>query len=194
MPIGGLSREETYCHMITIVSGLPRSGTSLAMQMLRAAGQPVYFNREPNMDKNNPRGYFEWENARELWQGEKCDDLFRSVDGKIVKIFPQLFPCLSPRFEYRFIYIDRPIPEVMKSQKAMMRSEGKPEGLIKQSFLEKLRFHSMIYLSYFSHRVITHSSLYTGLASKEICNFLGLDYVSEAMMDCVDPSMRHHKP
>lgn len=73
--------------MITIVSGLPRSGTSLMMQMLEAGGMPILtdFQREPDVD--NPRGYFEWEPAKLLpKESHRIDE----AEGKAVKVVSQL--------------------------------------------------------------------------------------------------------
>ena len=196
--------------MITIVSGLPRSGTSLVMQMLKAGGYPVHWNKLPNADESNPRGYYEWENAKGLLQGGKaCDDLFATIDGKMVKIFPQLFPCLSPRFDYQFIYVDRPMGEVIASQRAMQRRLGRPETDIKVDFLLKLRYHAMIYLTYFRHVIIKHESLYEGKgsdgAAHDIFNFISTRHGSPLyasptdvltklkMMHVVDVTMRHHQ-
>ena len=183
--------------MITIVSGLPRSGTSLVMQMLKAGGYPIYWNKEPNCDAQNPRGYYEWENSKQLWQGELCDQLFAGVDGRIVKIFPQLFPCLSPLFDYQFIYIDRPIIEIAASQRAMLSELKRDPNEVKEPFLHKLRFHAMIYLAYFRHLVISHEALYTRRAELLIENFLGdgserLPLRALKMANVIDPTMRHH--
>ena len=73
--------------MITIVSGLPRSGTSLMMQMLHAGGLPVLSDsvRKPNLD--NPRGYLEWERVKQL---KKDPSLIAEAEGKVVKIRPRL--------------------------------------------------------------------------------------------------------
>src|SRR5271154_2274567 len=190
--------------MITIVSGLPRSGTSLVMQMLKAGGWPIHFNREPNYDESNPRGYYEWEEQKSLWQssGEKCKALFESVEGKAVKIFPQNLPCLSPAFKYQIIYIDRPLTEVIASQRWMqVRLKRDPNEIIAAN-LEKIRFHGLIYTRAFRSLVINYSELFNHEATSAIYSFLiGVERrgwsannttISE-MESCVDHKLRHFR-
>ena len=52
--------------MISIVSGLPRSGTSLMMQMLAAGGMPIMSDEIRAPDTHNPRGYLE-DRRLSLW-------------------------------------------------------------------------------------------------------------------------------
>jgi hypothetical protein len=73
--------------MITIVSGLPRSGTSLMMQMLAAGGLPVLSDGERKADTDNPRGYFEWERIKQL---PKEPGVVAEAEGKVVKVISQL--------------------------------------------------------------------------------------------------------
>ena len=193
--------------MITIVSGLPRSGTSLVMQMLVASGFPVLYNKEPNCDAQNPRGYYEWENQKSLWQssGRTQTALFARAQGKAVKIFPQCFPCLSPAFEYQIIYVDRRLEEVISSQRKMLSDLGRNPDEVKREELEKLRFHAMIYCAYFRLLFLNHNDLYNGEAARAIELFLRnsrdedmhhtTPLVSNsrviAMETCVDPGLRH---
>ena len=69
--------------MITVVSGLPRSGTSLMMQMLAAGGLPVLHDGLRAADEDNPRGYFEWERIRSLPRDPGC---IAEAEGKAVKV------------------------------------------------------------------------------------------------------------
>src|SRR5579863_8288172 len=98
--------------MITIVSGLPRSGTSLMMQMLAAGGMPVLSDGERQPDSDNPRGYFEWELIKLLPQQPGC---IAEAEGKAVKIISQLLFALPPGREYRVIFMQRPLAEVFAS-------------------------------------------------------------------------------
>ena len=68
--------------MIAIVSGLPRSGTSLMMQMLAAGGMPVLSDGERQADTDNPKGYFEWERIKRLPKDPAC---IVEAEGKVVK-------------------------------------------------------------------------------------------------------------
>jgi predicted AlkP superfamily phosphohydrolase/phosphomutase/tetratricopeptide (TPR) repeat protein len=108
-----------------IVSGLPRSGTSMMMQMLEAGGVALYTDgsRAPNED--NPKGYYEHEKAKQL---ERDNSWLSETAGKAVKIVAQLLGNL-PRtdvLDYRVIFMERDLKEVLKSQKAMIKRQGKP--------------------------------------------------------------------
>ncbi len=107
--------------MITVVSGLPRSGTSLMMQMLAAGGMPVLSDGERQPDADNPRGYFEWERIKLLPQQPDC---IAEAEGKVVKVISQLLFALPARREYRIIFMQRPLTEVVASQAEMIRRRG----------------------------------------------------------------------
>jgi hypothetical protein len=107
--------------VITVVSGLPRSGTSLMMQMLAAGGMPVLTDGEREADADNPRGYFEWERIKLL---PKQADCIAEAEGKVVKVISQLLFALPAGREYRIIFMQRPLPEVVASQAEMIRRRG----------------------------------------------------------------------
>ncbi len=107
--------------MITIVSGLPRSGTSLMMQMLAAGGMPILSDGERRADVDNPRGYLEWERVKQLPKDPAC---IAEAEGKAVKVISQLLLSLPAQHEYRVIFMQRPLPEVMASQDEMLRRRG----------------------------------------------------------------------
>ena len=107
--------------MITIVSGLPRSGTSLMMQMLAAGGMPILSDGERRADVDNPRGYLEWERIKQL---PKDPASIAEAEGKAVKVISQLLLSLPPQHEYRVVFMQRPLAEVMASQDEMLRRRG----------------------------------------------------------------------
>jgi hypothetical protein len=107
--------------MITIVSGLPRSGTSLMMQMLAAGGMTILADGERRADADNPKGYLEWERVKQL---PKDPALIAEAEGKVVKVISQLLLSLPAGHEYRVIFMQRPLPEVMASQDEMLRRRG----------------------------------------------------------------------
>src|ERR1035438_2859225 len=99
--------------MIAIVSGLPRSGTSLMMQMLDAGGLPVLSGGEPKAATANPKGYLEWERIKQV---PKNPGLIAEAEGKVVKVISQLILSLPASHEYRIVFMQRPLPEVLRSQ------------------------------------------------------------------------------
>lgn len=102
---------------IAIVSGLPRAGTSLLLQMLEAGGLPVLHDGARPPDPSNPRGYFEWEPARRL---PRQPDVIRSARGHAVKVISALLPALPVSERYRVLFAERDPREIEASQRAML--------------------------------------------------------------------------
>ncbi len=111
--------------MIAIVSGLPRSGTSLMMQMLAAGGMPVLSDGERQADVDNPKGYLEWERIKQLPKDPAC---IAEAEGKVVKVISQLLFSLPAAHEYRIVFMQRPLTEVLASQDQMLRNRGTSES------------------------------------------------------------------
>jgi len=104
--------------IITVVSGLPRSGTSMMMQMLQAGGLNLLTDEQRAADESNPKGYWEYAKVKNLsqdntWLGE--------AQGQVVKIIAQLLPYLSPDYHYRIIFLQRDLEEVLQSQQTMLK-------------------------------------------------------------------------
>jgi Sulfotransferase domain len=108
--------------MITVVSGVPRSGTSLMMQMLSAGGLPVLTDGLRAPDPNNPRGYCEWAPVKSL---SRTPEVIREAEGKVVKVISSLLSSLSSQHEYKIIFMRRPLEEVVASQDRMLERLGK---------------------------------------------------------------------
>ena len=107
--------------MITIVSGLPRSGTSMMMQMLRAGGMPLLADEQRKADDDNPLGYFEFERVKKLKTDASWLD---QAEGKAVKVITQLLPDLPPGRDYYTIFMLRDLDEVLRSQREMLVRRG----------------------------------------------------------------------
>jgi sulfotransferase family protein len=123
---------------ITIVSGLPRSGTSMMMRMLEAGGMPVLTDNIRKADADNPNGYFEFELVKQLTR-----DTSWLVDahGKAVKMASLLLYDLPRDHEYKVIFMRRKLEEVITSQEAMLRRQGKNGGARDAAQLANL-FHN----------------------------------------------------
>jgi len=106
---------------VTIVSGLPRSGTSLLMQMLAAAGLPLAADAERPPDPDNPRGYFELAAVKRLRSGA---EFLADCVGRVVKIVAPLVLELPPRPARRILFVERPLEELLASQRAMLARQG----------------------------------------------------------------------
>lgn len=110
---------------ITIVSGLPRSGTSMMMQMLVNGGMKAFTDGKREADENNQKGYFEHELIKSLGQNKQ---VLNQVGNKVVKIISHLLSHLPHIYKYKIIFMDRAIEEVMTSQHKMLGRLGKERG------------------------------------------------------------------
>lgn len=113
-------REPVY-----VVSGLPRSGTSLAMQMLHAGGIPAVTDGLRTQDDDNPRGYFEFERVKQLRTDKAWLD---DAAGKAVKVIHLLLMELPDDRPYRVIFMQRDLREVVRSQSTMLARSGRAGG------------------------------------------------------------------
>jgi hypothetical protein len=130
----------TTSDIITVVSGLPRSGTSMMMNMLAAGGLEVLADGIRLADTDNPKGYFEFERVKKLKEDRGW---LPEARGKVVKIISQLVYELPPDYRYRVIFMRRHIDEVLKSQKEMLIRRGTynpqvPDDEIRAMFLKHL--------------------------------------------------------
>lgn len=108
---------------ITVVSGLPRSGTSLMMQLLHAGGIPALTDHIRAPDADNPRGYYEFERVKQV----KADAAWLpDARGKVVKMVSQLLYDLPTTEQYRIVFMERDLDEVLQSQEKMLIRLGQP--------------------------------------------------------------------
>jgi tetratricopeptide (TPR) repeat protein len=125
--------------LITIVSGLPRSGTSMMMQMLQAGGLDILSDGQRQADASNPQGYWEYEKVKRLaqdnsWLGE--------ARGKVVKVIAHLLPYLPEDYHYRIIFMQRDLDEVLDSQQTMLQRQDKHKqnpASLRQTYTEQLQ-------------------------------------------------------
>jgi hypothetical protein len=110
---------------VTVVSGLPRSGTSLAMQMIHAGGMPAVTDGRRTSDDDNPRGYFEFERVKQLRSDKAWLD---DAAGKVVKVIHLLLTELPDDRPYRVVFMRRDLREVVKSQSTMLARSGRAGG------------------------------------------------------------------
>jgi len=185
--------------MITIVSGLPRSGTSLMMQMLAAGGLPVLSDGERKADADNPKGYFEWERIKQL---PKDPFVIAEAEGKVVKVISQLLLSLPEGHEYRVIFMQRPLPEVTKSQEEMLRRRGTFDPAADASPIERAFQRHLIednkwlvgkpnvrVLRVHYHRVLREAKTVAG----ELTKFLDVPLDIAAMAQQVDATLYRNR-
>lgn len=123
-PMAILNPMRTF---ITVVSGLPRSGTSLLMQMLTAGGIIPMTDALRQADEDNPKGYFEFERVKAL-PGDTA--WLPDAQGKAVKVIHRLLKQLPGGYEYRVLFAERALDEVLASQGRMLARLGKAGGAL----------------------------------------------------------------
>jgi Sulfotransferase domain len=120
---------------ITIVSGLPRSGTSMMMKMLEAGGMPVLTDHLRTADVDNPRGYYEFERVKQIehdqaWLPDAC--------GQAVKMVAALLKHLPAEYSYKVIFMRRNIVEVLASQRQMLVRRGEAPDAVPDARMAEL--------------------------------------------------------
>ncbi len=186
--------------VIHIVSGLPRSGTSLMMQMLEAGGSEIFTDNEREADGSNPKGYYEHEAIKNL---HKSKAFIKDGVGKTMKVIAQLLPHLPLQYEYKIVFMQRDLLEVLASQKKMLERQGKnkqldavPINLFKQyeTTLAKINEWSEslpnVSIHFVNYKDVIDSPFEHALA---INNFLGTDLVVEKMISAVDKTLYREK-
>jgi hypothetical protein len=120
---------------IVVVSGLPRSGTSLCMRMLEAGGMPVLVDNIRTANDDNPNGYYEFEPVKTT----RSDGVWlRSAGGKAVKMIYRLLYDLPSDYRYRVLFMRRDIEEILASQQKMLLRERKQDGGVPDAEMRRL--------------------------------------------------------
>jgi tetratricopeptide (TPR) repeat protein len=195
-----LEPPRTDAPFATIVSGLPRSGTSMMMQMLAAGGLPPLHDGRRVADSDNPRGYFEFAPARNL----RADaSWLPQATGRALKLVAQLLPSLpaGEKSDYRIIWMERDIDEVLASQSVMLKrldiaGASLSDAKLRDVFARQLqRVEADI-----AHRgwpvlkVNYHACLQKPAAvARSIAKFLNLPLDPRRMIGSVDPSLRRQR-
>ena len=182
---------------ISIVSGLPRSGTSLMMNMLAAGGLDVLTDHLRTPDDDNPVGYFELEEVKKLTKGGDLSWLARS-NGKAVKVISTLLPYLPDGYHYRIIFMRRAMGEVLASQRKMLINRGENPDKISDDqmaeFFEKNLQQTERWINSQAHATridIDYKQLIDnpGPLVAEINKFLGGGLDEDKMLGVIDPSL-----
>lgn len=133
-------RRVRYGAPIIVVSGLPRSGTSMAMKMLDAGGVAIVTDGVRTADESNPKGYYEFEPVKEL---DKNGDLswLPGARGKAVKIISFLLTYLPDTYDYKVVFMNRDIDEVLASQNKMIAARGEADATNDATMRKAYRQH-----------------------------------------------------
>ena len=180
---------------ITIVSGLPRSGTSMLMKMLEAGGMEVLTDNIRTADEDNPKGYYEFERVK---QTEHDQSWLEDARGKAVKMISALLKHLPQGYTYKVIFMRRKIEEILDSQRQMLiRREEPTDTVSDEKMAELFRQHLQqiaawideqpnVEALYVNYSEILESSI---KQAKRINQFLGHTLNVENMADVVDHTL-----
>jgi len=185
--------------MIVVVTGLPRSGTSLMMQMLQAGGMPLLTDALRPADADNPNGYWEYEPVKRLQQDNSW---IPKAEGKAVKVVSALLPYLPPQHIYKIIFMQRPLQEVLASQAVMLERRGEQGGkaddqTLRTVFAQHLD-HTRHWLATQKHMAVLAVHFHETIADPEetaacVAQFLELPLAVDAMAHAVDPRLHRQR-
>jgi len=127
---------------VTIVSGLPRSGTSMMMEMLDKGGLEVLTDQVRKADEDNPKGYYEYERVKQLPHDTGWLD---EAKGKAVKVLGELIKHLPGDYYYKIVFMERNLDEIIESQTKMLKRKGEdPEDTSKDELRETFKNYRKI--------------------------------------------------
>ena len=126
-------KRSTTADFVTVVSGLPRSGTSMMMRMLETGGMSVMTDHLRIPDESNPKGYYELERVKQLQDGNT--GWIAEGKGKVVKIISALLEYLPPESQYRIVFMRRNMNEILASQREMLIRRGEPTDRVSDDHL-----------------------------------------------------------
>ncbi len=181
---------------IIVVSGLPRSGTSVMMQVLHAGGIEAITDRIRAADTDNPRGYFEFERVKKI-KGDAA--WLPQARGKAFKMVSLLLYDLPATERYRIIFMDRDMDEVLDSQEKMLRRLGRPAAP-RDEIARAYRLHLTRLFRWLDGQphIVLHRVRYADLVENPaavvtgVREFLG-GRLEAAAADAVDPSLYRNR-
>jgi hypothetical protein len=200
-PVRGWLRRRRYGEPVYVVSGLPRSGTSMMMRMLEAGGVRPFTDGGRSADIDNPEGYYEFERAKDL-EKEPDKSWVRGARGHALKVISFLLRHLPDDNAYRIVYMRRHLDEVLKSQDKMLdrlgnASPGADLEAMKEAyrndivaarlFARKQPYMEMIEVDY---RATVEDP---AASAREVSRFLGLPLDEAAMAAAVKASLYRNR-
>lgn len=178
---------------LIVVSGLPRSGTSLMMAALEAGGLPLLYDQSRAADVHNPNGYFEDPRVLDL---ERDASWLVSAKGRGVKILSHLLPFIPSTCPAKVLLMRRPLPQVMASQDVMLGQSSAPPGMA--SLVAKDLARTLAWLQEQPHLEFVEVA-YPELVAQPLAQFTRVQQFLDrsldvsAMVNTVDPLLHHQR-
>jgi hypothetical protein len=184
--------------IITIVSGLPRSGTSLMMQMLDRGGMEVVTDDIRTADEDNPKGYYEFEKVKKI---KEDSSWLKNTRGKVFKMVSMLLYDLPSDEKYKIIFMKRNMKEILASQRKMLERLNKESDTDDDEMGELLTVHlnktynwldqqEHIDVYYISYNDLMENPL---KQAETINQFLGMKLDAEKMAEVIDKSLYRNR-
>jgi hypothetical protein len=195
----GKPGEELSKQPVYVVSGLPRSGTSMMMKMLSGGGLPVVMDSVRQADEDNPNGYFEIELSKKLKDGEV--NWVYDAPGKVVKVISYLLEYLPRDLNYYVVFMEREIREILASQHKMLERRNEKSMISDEEMTAQYNDHLRA-VKYWLPRQPNIRVLYVSYNSmmsqpEELCdsivNFLELPLDVKAMREVPNPSLYRNR-
>ena len=185
--------------VITIVSGLPRSGTSMMMKVLEAGGMEIFTDNLRTADEDNPKGYYELEQVKALKDGDVA--WIKDALGKVVKVISSLLEYLPATYKYKIIFMRREIAEILASQKQMLIRRGEASDGDDQKMEEHFQEHlkrARVWLANQPNMEVLYVDYNALMADpdpeiKSVAEFLGLTENLDAMLAVPDKKLYRQK-
>ena len=194
-----MTTEDSKREYVIVVSGLPRSGTSMMMKAIHAGGiEPVIDNIRV-ADEDNPKGYYEFEPVKKTKEDASW---LATASGKVVKMVYRLLYDLPADYEYRVVFMQRDLAEVLASQKKMLDRSGKAGGGITDEQMSALFTAELakcekwiadqpnFKVLYVGHRDMIHDA---ANQAKRINEFLGGNLNEQSIAETVDPALYRNR-
>lgn len=174
---------------IVVVSGLPRSGTSMMMKILQAGGLSILTDEIRMADEDNPNGYFEYERVKQMAAGDQV--WLKEADGKVVKVISALLEHLPAEHHYKVIFMERDIKEVLASQKKMLNHRGELERVTDEEMAEQYASHLKVVKPWLARQpnmdvfYVGYNKMMAGPEPfcRQIMEFLGMSLNLEKMLE-----------
>ena len=135
----GFGKKSKVEAPITVVSGLPRAGTSMMMKILAEGGLPIVTDELRRADDDNPNGYFELESVKQMAAGNV--EWLSNAGGKVVKVISALLEYLPSQYSYKVIFMEREIKEILASQRKMLARRNETSAVDDTEMEAQFRKH-----------------------------------------------------
>lgn len=193
------SRSSAPARPMVIVSGLPRSGTSMMMKMLAEGGLEAISDALRAADDDNPNGYFEFEPVKQLGEGHAT--WLAETGGKVIKVISSLLEYLPRGYRYKILFMERDLSEILASQEKMLANRQETSNVTDAQMRAQFERH-LAAIKYWLARQPNMEVMYIGYNAmladpeslvKRIVEFIGLPLDAEKMLSVPNQALYRNR-